>query len=347
MKLNLLSRSHSRGRIEASQVCCKLLLGQNHLVRFHHWPNPNNGQIQPKYQSLHNCHSNCRLNVDPPNGDSLLWPLTAMASKLSDNSTGNFDFFANVIPRSEFNNFIVLLLKCIPSESVQVKGFGFDRLQIQPWFRVVFIESNSLRRSLVSNSVGRSFVACVYLRWAALFFAATGTWKSWANWLMMALYTQAANLWISARIYNIWPGLRLFKHLRSFSRIWLLFRMLNLFREGGIMQFLAINTSNRFPAILFSKQRVCSGNWRFSRRRLAVISACFHLLAGFSGFYFFLDPVSSNSSIFQTSSFEFRATCSRISLGSLDMIIGINKPPYCSGDTSNEASPRVWTLIWS
>ena len=109
------------------------------------------------------------------------------------------------------------------------------------------------------------------------------------------------------------------------------------------MQFLAINTSgNIFPAILLGKQRACSGNWRFSSRRLAVVFTCFYLLAGFSSFNFnsFL-IVSNKSSIFHTSCVEFRASCSRISLGSLDIIIGINKLPYCSGDTPNEASPRV------
>ena len=40
--------------------------------------------------------------------------------------------------------------------------------------------------------------------------------------------------------------------------------------------------------------------------------------------------VSSNSSNFHTSVVDFRAISSRISCGSLDMIIGINKLPYCS-----------------
>ena len=55
------------------------------------------------------------------------------------------------------------------------------------------------------------------------------------------------------------------------------------------MQFLAINTSgNIFPAVLLGKQRACGGNWRFSSRRLAVFFTWFYLLAGFSGFNFFL-----------------------------------------------------------
>ena len=107
------------------------------------------------------------------------------------------------------------------------------------------------------------------------------------------------------------------------------------------MQFLAINTSGCiFPAVLLGKQRACGGNWRFSSRRLAVVFTCFTCLLVSRASTSFL-IVSNNSSIFHTSSVEFRATCSRISLGSLDIIIGINKLPYCSGDTPNEASPRV------
>ena len=107
------------------------------------------------------------------------------------------------------------------------------------------------------------------------------------------------------------------------------------------MQFLAINTSgNTFPAVLLGKQRACVGIGGFpveGLRSLSLVFTCSLVSRASTSFLI----VSNHSLIFHTSSVEFRATCSQISLGSLDIIIGINKLPYCSGDTPNEASPRV------
>ena len=182
-------------------------------------------------------------------------------------------------------------------------------------------------------------------RLVSLLFAAVTRWKRRANWLMMAaLFTMAANLLILARTSNMTWSQTLQTSSFFHQNFFALNKVLNLFTGDRIMQFLAINTSgNILPAILLGKQRACGGNWWFSSRRLAVVFPCFYLLAGFSSFNFFLNRYKS--SIFHTSSVEFRAPSSRISLGSLDIIIGINKLPYCSGDTPNEASPRVWTLL--
>ena len=137
---------------------------------------------------------------------------------------------------------------------------------------------------------------------------------------MAALFTMAANLLILARTRDmIWS--QTLQTSSFFHQNFLaLNKILNLFTRGRIMQFLAINTSrNILSAILLGKQRDCGRNWRFSSRRLAVVFTCFYVLAGFSSFnFFFLNRYSIVHPL-------FRARCSRTSLGSLDIIIEINK----------------------
>ena len=159
--------------------------------------------------------------------------------------------------------------------------------------------------------------------------------------MMAALFTMAANVLILARTRNM-TWIQTLQTSSFFHQNFLaLNKILNLFTGGRIMQFLAINTSRKIlSAILLGKQRACGGNWRFSSRRLAVFFTCFTCLLVSRASTSFL--VGSNrSSIYHTSSVEFRATCSRISLGSLDIIIGINKLLYCSGDAPNESRSRV------
>ena len=107
------------------------------------------------------------------------------------------------------------------------------------------------------------------------------------------------------------------------------------------MQFLALNTPGIFfPPFCLANNVLAVGIGGFpveGLRSFSLVFTCSLVSRASTSFLI----VSYNSSIFHTSSVEFRATCSRISLGSLDIIIGINKLPYCSGDTPNEASPRV------
>ena len=60
-----------------------------------------------------------------------------------------------------------------------------------------------------------------------------------------------------------------------------------------------------------------------------------------------LSMTSINSSIFQCSSVSSRAAQSLRSLGSLDIIMGIKRLPYCSKVTSKAARPLMCTIIWS
>ena len=54
--------------------------------------------------------------------------------------------------------------------------------------------------------------------------------------------------------------------------------------------------------------------------------------------------VSNNSSIFHTSLVDFHALFSRISLESLDIMIGINRLPHSWDDTPREERPCTCTL---
>ena len=56
---------------------------------------------------------------------------------------------------------------------------------------------------------------------------------------------------------------------------------------------------------------------------------------------------SSKESISQTSWDVFLATCTRISAGSLAMIIGMSRLPYCSEFTPTASSPLMLTFILS
>ena len=160
-------------------------------------------------------------------------------------------------------------------------------------FPVVLVKGNTLRCLKKNCSFACNSVSCVGntpFRLVALLFAAVTSWQRQANWLMVAaLFTLAANFLILARTRNMTWSQTLQSSSFFHQNFLSLNKILNLFTGGRIMQFLAINTSgNIFPAVLLGKQRACGGNWRFSSRRLAVFFTCFNLLAGFSGFNFFL-----------------------------------------------------------